>query len=446
MSGGKFIALLVALLLVVGAAWWWTSDRGVAVKASHDRSEQPAAEENAAEGLLEGMPAALRAADLEQARKMFQSLYPGTAPDRLDLLSVAGELALAENEYARAVACFQEIPTSHPRYGLAARLLEGTVRIDLHQAAAAEASLREYLIAVRKQEQFKINDVIGAYKWLNYLLSVELRLDERAESLGALHRIGLADILDSKQLFFPNLLILNSPAGRKRIEEFLQQDPENLRLRIAKVRYQTLAGEFDLAIAQGEQLLRQEPTNRELLAVVLEALFEGAAEDRFRTLAAELPAPAADDPSLLTRFRGEYALLEGKFDEAIARFQEVLARDPAHAPVQMSLATALQQAGRRDEHAQALKRASILAEIRVNLNNVQNDAVAATEDLVKKCEEIDYSLAATVFQSHAKVIAQSLQNQGASPAEGAVTPLESTPSPESSRPPESTAAPSEGER
>lgn len=434
MSGGKFIALLVALLLVVGSVWWWTSDRKVAIKESHDRGELPVAGEIAAGESLEGMPSALRPADLVQARKMFQSLYPGTAPDRLDLLSVAGELALAENEYARAVACFQEIPTSHLRYGLAARLLEGTVRIDLHQAAAAEASLREYLIAVRKQEQFKINDVIGAYKWLNYLLSVELRLDERAEFLGELHRIGLADILDSKQLFFPNLLILNSPAGRKRIEEFLQQDPENLRLRIAKVRYQTLAGEFEQAIAQGEQLLRQEPTNREVLGVLLEALFEGAAEDRFREIATQLPPPAADDPSLLTRFRGEYALMEGKFEDAITRFQEVLARDPAHAPVQMSLATALQQAGRRDEHAQALKRASILAEIRVNLNNVQNDAVAATEDLVEKCQGIDYPLAASVFQSHAKVIAQSLQNQ------------ESTAPFESTGPSASTPGQSEGER
>src|SRR5258708_3047784 len=60
------------------------------------------------------------------ARREFQELYDGT-PNRIDLLSFIGELAVRDVQLNRAAACFAEIPDDHPDYGLSARLQESQV-------------------------------------------------------------------------------------------------------------------------------------------------------------------------------------------------------------------------------------------------------------------------------------------------------------------------------
>lgn len=421
MAGGKVIVGILGALIVAGAAWWGleqaiSRQKGDSIAATAD-AQTGEEKGDASEEPQDSLPAGMTSDEYDRAAAMFRSFYPGSSPDRFDILSLSGELAANEEDYAKAVACLREIPTNHSRYGLPARLQEGTALVKLHRVTEAERVLREYLSEARKKESIRIQDVIDAYKWLNYVLSAELRLEERAAFLVEVHQIGLADILDSKQLFFPNLLILNSPAGRKKIEDCLQVEPENLDLQIANVRYLTLGGSFEEAVSEGEKLMARHPDDLRVAGVLMEALFESDQLERFDEVAGALPSAQESDPWLIMRLRGEYALGQGNYEDAVRQFQWVLQRDPANAPAQMGLATAYGKLGKTDEQKNALERSGVLAQIRVNLNNIQNDAIGATKDLVEKCNEIDFPLAAKVFQSHVETMtrAQGDSNPEAKP-------------------------------
>jgi predicted Zn-dependent protease len=250
-------------------------------------------------------------------------------------------------------------------------------------------------------------DVVTAFKWLDYILSVEIRQEERQVFLAELHQIGLADPLDSKQYFFPNLLILNSPAGRARLSQFLEKDPQNPYLLLAQGRYKTLEGNFGEAIQLLEQLLAAHPGDGRIGGALLEAYFESDDMDHFQEVMARLPELAESEAWLLTRMRGEGAIARQAYQDAINYFQIVLAHDPANAPAQMGLARAYGALGDKSEQTEALRRAGILAQIRVNLSSVQPDAAAAAKDLAEKCEAIHFDEAAKVFHMHAEAIQQS---------------------------------------
>ncbi|MEZ6133755.1 MAG: tetratricopeptide repeat protein [Pirellulaceae bacterium] len=342
---------------------------------------------------------------LAVAEQVFRQQFPGVEPTRDDLLFVAGELAMSSSEFDRALACYQAVSTDHPQHGLPAKLQIGVALVELNRAAEAEVALQAYISAARlTQQRIDPQDVVSAFKFLTFILSVELRLEDRRPLMQELHTIGLADPFDSKQLYFPNLLILNSPAGQARLTKFLEVDPHNVDLQIAQGRYYTLQGKFDEAIALLQAVSGAQPTNRAALAALWEAHFQAGNTDEFAMLLAAAPDFAADEPWLMTTMRGENALENKNFALAKQHFQAVLAGDPAHAPAQMGLAFAY--AGLKDEaaHATALARSSVLAEIRVNLSSVQADAAAASQELSDKCQQIGFDAAATTFARHAETI------------------------------------------
>lgn len=346
------------------------------------------------------------------AERRFQEMY-SAEPDRVDVLSLVAELAVGEERLEAAVASFAEIPSEHPKYGLAARFQQGQVLVRLNRADEAEENLREFLHrAAANPSAVPAQHAMTAYKWLTYLLSVQLRLEDRKPVLAEMHRYGLADVLDSKQYFFPNLLILNSPAGRQRLLEFLKEDPEDPKLQVALGRYRTAEGRLEESQAFLKQLHQQRPDDLRVAAALLEAYFEGDDRESFGQIAAALPAPQSGEPWLLTRMRGEFALQQERYDEAVGHFERALQEDPAYLPCRMGLASALGELSATDARKKALRDVEVLAEIRVDLSNVEADDPAPILDLVAKCEQIGLREAAEIFRRHAMAIQNQANRSG----------------------------------
>ncbi len=340
------------------------------------------------------------------AERRFQEMY-SVKPDRIDVLSLVAELAVADERLEAAVASFAEIPSDHPKYGLAARFQQAVILVQLNRAAEAEEHLREFLRRAKANPAaVPAEHAVTAFKWLTYLLSVQMRLEERKPVLADVHRYGFADVFDSKQYFFPNLLILNSPAGRKRLLEFLEEDPENLELQIALGRYRTAEGRVEESQAFLKQLHQQHPDDLRVAAALLEACFEGDDWESFRQFAAELPGPQPAEPWLLTRMRGEFALQQERYREAADHFKRALEEEPAYLPCQMGLATALGELSETELRQAALRSVEVLAEIRVDLSNVKGDDPAPILDLAAKCERIGLEDAAKIFRWHAMAISR----------------------------------------
>jgi tetratricopeptide (TPR) repeat protein len=194
--------------------------------------------------------------DSNEAIAWLQEKYGINNPSDVEIILAAGGIAVAAADYEKASRYFDQVKTEVPRFGMTARLEQGLALLKLNFATPAEQNLRKFLDAARASENPDPAQVLDGFKWLTYLLSVQIRQEERKLLLQEQHDISLADPLDSKQLYFPNLLILNSPAGRTRLAKLIENEPTNLSLLVASARYQTLAGDFDAAITSLEKLRR----------------------------------------------------------------------------------------------------------------------------------------------------------------------------------------------
>lgn len=357
------------------------------------------------------LPEAVSREEYRSAERRFREIYD-QEPTRLDALSLLAESAVVDERLETAVACFREIPSDHAQYGPSARLQEGQVLVRLNRARQAEQSLREFLsLAFSGQAAVSRRDVIVASDWLTYVLSVELRLEDLKAVLAKMHTHGLTDVFDSKQYYFPNLLIMNSPAGRKRLRDFLAEDPRNRVLRVAMGRYRTAQGRIEEARAVLADLHREYPEDLRCAAALLECHFESGDWERFRRVAETLPQYRRGEPWLLTRMRGEWALRQERWNEAVRHFSRALQGDPAYLACHMGLARAYRELGETEKREKALDRVSVLAEVRVNLINVTEKDPEPSRDLAQACEKIGLKDAAKTFRGHARRIAQRRQQQ-----------------------------------
>lgn len=345
------------------------------------------------------LPEAISQQEYRNAVRHFRDLYRRT-PSHVEVCSLAGELAIKEGRLTSAIACFGEIPSTDPRYGASARLQEGQVWLRLNQAGAAELSFREFL-RVSNTRPVSPEHLIAAYKWLVYILSVELRFEDRLPVLAEMHELGLADVFDSKQFHFPNLLIWNSPAGRHRLQQFQQQDPDNFRLRIVLGRYLTADGKLTEAQRLLEELHRREPADVNCLAALAECYFEQNDWARFTELVRTWPKYQAEEPWLLTRLRGEFANHQHNWSEAILQFERVQKVDPANPWSQMGLARAYAGLGRQESREQALQRSLVLSNIRVDLMTVKENRPKAALELANLCQQVGLTDAVETFRLHA---------------------------------------------
>lgn len=348
----------------------------------------------------EPLPAGVSSVDYAQARQRFQQLHR-RRPSRTETLALLGGLAERDGRLEVAVACLRAIPSDDAMAGVAARLQEGQLLVRLNRAEEAERSLREFLNAAARDPLTPRDDLRSAWKWLNYLLSVELRLEERKALLAEVHASGLADVYDSKQYYFPHLLIWHSTTGRRRLREFLDHDPDNPRLNAASGRYLTAEGQLEEAQALLEAFHDRQPRDVQIAAALLECYFETNSWSEFATVAESLPPFEPSEPWLLTRMRGEFAVHREAWDEAARYFQAVLHSDPANPWSQMGLARAEGELGRHDAHEEMLHRSLILSEIRVGIVKVTETDPEASRQLAAQCDQIGYHAAAETFRRHA---------------------------------------------
>ncbi len=372
---GSWAAALIFGAGVAGAGAWWFSPAGA-------------------------LPEGVTPADYHTATRQFERINHRSAA-RNDVFSFLGEQAVTVERLALAADCFAEIPSDDPRYGRSARLQQAQVLLRLNRAYAAEQNFREFLTLAAAERAAEPAHIAAAARWLSYILSVELRFEDRKPVLAAMHRRGQADMLDSKQYHFPSLLIWNSPAGRRRLMEFLKADPANPQLRCAQGRYLTADGQFDAARALLEELFRQFPPRLDCAAALLECLFESHDLPEFTKVAQTLPGYAAGEPWLLTRLRGELAMQLGQAEQALAYFQHVLAADPANPLCQMGLSRAWAALHRPAERAQALNRSLVLSRIRVGLVKVNDNTYKSAAELAAECDQAGLSEAAETFRRHA---------------------------------------------
>lgn len=392
--GLLFLTALSAIVGGMGILWYATSQPKIVV-GDNKRSSLDSTD---GEGSLASM---LTSDDSNQAIAWLQEKHGINNPSEVEIILAAGGLAVAGEEYEKAARYFERVKTEVPRFGMTARLEQGVALLKLNFATPAEQNLSKFLEAARSAENPDPTQVLDGFKWLTFLLSVQIRQEERKLLLEEQHAIDLADPLDSKQLYFPNLLILNSPAGRTRLAKLLENEPTNLSLLVASARYQTLAGEFDEAIENLEKLRRTRLGDLVVAAALAEALVESDRLEEAGILIDSIPPNHSMEPWLLTRMRGELALHREKWNDAIKYFGIVLEVDPANAPAQMGMAMSYEKIGDKDNHEEALRRSGVLAKIRVNLGSVQTDAEAACLDLATQCRAIDMEAAAKIFERHA---------------------------------------------
>jgi tetratricopeptide (TPR) repeat protein len=207
------------------------------------------------------------------------------------------------------------------------------------------------------------------------------------------------------------LLLWHSSTGRRRLPELLADDPQNSRLREAEGRYLTAEGRLDEARRWLEELCAADPQSLRFSAALLELLFECDDWERFAVVVARLAPYVEDEPWLLTRMRGEFALHEKRWDEAVDHWQHLLEHDPANPWAHAGLARACAGQNRIPDRDREQHRSLILSRIRVGLVNITEEDYSAATELAEQCEEIGFNEAAAAFRLHSQRI-QHARNVG----------------------------------
>lgn len=342
----------------------------------------------------------------ESAARTYTQLT-GQNPDRFDVLLNLGQMAASDERLETAIACFREIPAEHVKYGLFAKLRLGEILIRLNRAAESERAFQEFLARSRNDAGVSAGDLKAARDWLNYLYSVQMRFEERKVILAELHKSGTASVFDSKQYFFPSLLIWSSTTGRERLRQFLEQTPDDLQLNIAEGRYLTSEGRLDESRALLEKLRKELGRDKRCLSALLECLFEDNNWASFRDVMKDVPPAAPNDPWLLTQMRGELALHMHEWKEAIGHFERLADEDPANTIACMGLSRAYRQLGLEEEYQNMQLRSLLLARIRPGLQKVTETDAAAAEELAEDCVSLEFEEAAEAFRQHARRIRES---------------------------------------
>ncbi|MCA8994364.1 MAG: hypothetical protein KDA88_20470, partial [Planctomycetaceae bacterium] len=331
-------------------------------------------------------------AEFEAVAQEFRAIS-AEAPGKEAVLATMAERALAKGESDKALACLSGIICEVPQ-GPAARLQAAEILLERNDAVGAEGNL----VACTTYGAADDIEVTGrACNWLVFLYSVELRFEERKEILKQMHQFGYASLSDSKLLHFPHLLIWNSTTARERLNDFLEKNPSDASLLIAKARFQTKVGELDEALSLLTQLRKSNSGNLNVHAALLECYFEQDMRDEMQAVLTEAGAFDPTEPWLLTRMRAEL-LVKDAPDQAAILFRHVLANDPANPEANMGLLRTLPPES--DEAAQCKSKAIVLSEIRVKLAAVQEGRTQEIQELVDMCRKAGLNEAANAFATY----------------------------------------------
>lgn len=336
-------------------------------------------------------------------------------PDHFDILMMAGQLALQKDDSSTALAAFSNVPDDHAEYGPNARFQEAMVLVQQQEARQSELSFRRFLKLAETSPEVSQADVVEARRWLSFLLSVQLRLDDRREILAAAHDALQINVADSKQYYFPRLLIWKSSSGQRRLMEYLEKDPNDFLLNVALGRYLTGEGKLEEARTLLESLLAEVPNQPDCIIAYLECCFEQDDWKKISAIVNTQPDYTTNERHVLTRSRGELAQHEGRWEDSVVEFTRALKSDQSDPAVNMGLVKALNQLGKTEEQQTAQSRSLVLSQIRVNMARNNEHSFGPLLNLAEHCREIKMPMAAETFEWHSQRVKQQLAGDKASP-------------------------------
>ncbi len=361
----------------------------------------------------------------------------GREPEHEDVLVQLGDSYAVEGKLDAAIACYEAIPTEHPSYGPGARLEQAKALVGLNRAPEAEANLKAFMDLLNQGRPVSQQQLVEALDLLRFLLGVQLRFEERQKVLLAIHTMDAGETFETMAYCFCSVLRWNGPKAVRWLEDFLEQNPDDLRLRVALGRYRTGEGK----LAQAEEILQaccqQQSENLYAQAALLACYYEQDDWARIKQTMETLPPIKKSEPWLLSRLRGHLHNHEARYQEAMACFQHALAVDPANGESYLGLAQAYGGLDRDEDRAEALRKAHVVARLQNRLAwaATQETAVEPLLEIVALCEEIALvdqallvaKLALKIEPSHteASELVQRLQ----SARDEARTPPNVTPSP-----------------
>ncbi|MDA1232032.1 MAG: tetratricopeptide repeat protein [Planctomycetota bacterium] len=343
------------------------------------------------------LPPGVSQLDFDNAAAEFQAEFDRDG-DHLDVLMTLGEIAAEKRDYATAIACYQQIPTEHLRYGPSARYEEAQLFAQTDQVRLAEESFNEFLKLLERGIRLPDRQVAHSRRWLSLILGVQLRQEERRIVLHGLMEDHQADINDVKQYYFESLLIWQTVFGSERVREFLEKDPDNRNLRVAAARYGIGEGRLKEAREQLAALRREDPNDLRALAVLLESCYEMNDWSAFANEFATAPEFRKDEPWLLTQLRGEWALHQNDWLEAEKYFQYMLESDPANAVCLMGLARAFADQGKSKEREAILQRSLLVAKLRVDLAAITHDNPKGARSVAHSARQLGMEDAAATLE------------------------------------------------
>lgn len=308
------------------------------------------------------LPPGIERDEYDLAAETFAERY-GQPPDHLDVLSWLGEACVGQKRLEEAVACFAEIPSSHPKYGRSARYLQGQAALELDRAAAAERQFRELIALEEQSPTLPRGQLVDARQRLRFILEVELRFEERQELLRGVVARGEAEPFELAACCFPTLLRWWGTDAAGWLDEFLAQTPDDPALQLALIRFRTAQGRLDEALALFDQYQPSHSQDPATLAAGLALYRQRDDTEAFNRLARSLPPPSPADTWGLRYWRGHIARERGDSETALRELLALVRDVPAHAEAWRELVEVTRLAGRDRLRDIAARRVQVLGGI-----------------------------------------------------------------------------------
>ena len=372
-------------LLSVGFWWWpWAGDRGI--------------------------PAAVTAEEVQRAEGDFRRAER-REPERSELLLMLAENLARRGRVEVALACAEQVPVADPQAGLRAGLLTAQFCLRLNLAGRAEQAVQGVLREWGERSRGVESDLRTARELLVFLLSLQFRFEERQVQLLELRKAGLLEPLLTKQLYFPALLAWRTAQQNQRLQQFLEQTPDDARLLAAHARYLLGAGAVDESRRLIDAAATMNPEDPGVLAAALECRFEMQDLAGFRGLLQAAPKYAVGEPWLLTHMRAEAAALGQDWAESARYFEVLLRADETNPLYCQGLARAYGELGRESDRVRLQQRALRLAELRLTLGEAELQTPAALRAAAATARELQLPQAAEDLEQLAQLGERTMQGR-----------------------------------
>jgi thioredoxin-like negative regulator of GroEL len=294
-------------------------------------------------------------------------------PGRAEVYFSLGKEFAERQKWETAATLFASVPALQSRHGREARFLQAQSVLQLDRLRESEQLFREYLADTPTAGQSRWpfpagnDDRLQALHYLSYLLSVELRFDERRKLLSELVRQRDADLFDTLACHFQSLMEWNNTHSVARLERACAIAPDDWQLQSVLAQYRVAQGQLDQAWQLLLKCREQMPNDLDIAAACLTCLEERSDLNGYMQLTAQIPPLSEGDPVNLLRHRGQSALRQQHPSEAVTCFQKGLQMDPANVRCRVGLAEAWGALKQPDRRRHELAAAQDLARIQNRL-------------------------------------------------------------------------------